>query len=369
MASGSGRGFDHHRLSGQPCGDGDGTCCWWISGRRHRTLIRHAALPLPIAAAPLGMQDPATVGRLIPGACLPLALPPCFKRTIVTAVHLATVTAATNVSLHPTAEAKKEPAGRPLLAPGAASPRHRWALLCLLVLHHPLVRSVAHVPTWPRLAPCSVLSRTSRLRRCRQRHPGQHLRSALCLSTGRDAGTAASTKHRNSTNTNTTGHLDFARFTRFSTAIDNPRLAEVLARSKVFGKLDIAVMSCFSTKYALSLYERIARRERLQYIFHEEFSLEAFREALGVPKNKLSTYGNLHKRAIQPALTEINAFAGFAAKVQPVKSGRKVVGLKLAWWRKNDEEIDKAWRLVRQHSSVRRATVNGTAEMVVDALE
>ena len=44
------------------------------------------------------------------------------------------------------------------------------------------------------------------------------------------------------------------------------RLVELLKNSTVFGKLEIAVMMAFSTKYALALYEAIARRVRLSLI-------------------------------------------------------------------------------------------------------
>ncbi|MCP5087588.1 MAG: replication initiation protein, partial [Rhodobacteraceae bacterium] len=78
----------------------------------------------------------------------------------------------------------------------------------------------------------------------------------------------------------------------------DPKLVPLLHESSVFGKLELAVMHAFTTKYGLALYEAISRRVRLRSKFHEDFKLEAFRELLGVPQDKLTTFSNLKLRAI-----------------------------------------------------------------------
>jgi hypothetical protein len=95
------------------------------------------------------------------------------------------------------------------------------------------------------------------------------------------------------------------------------RLVELLKHSTIFGKLEIAVMLAFSTKYALALYEAVARRARLSHRFAEEWSLEELRDILGVPTGKLTTFGNLNRYAIKPAVKEINAFAAFGVRISP----------------------------------------------------
>jgi len=120
---------------------------------------------------------------------------------------------------------------------------------------------------------------------------------------------------------------------QFTYAFDE-RLVPLLRESSVFGKLELAVIHAFSTKYGLALYEAIARRLRLRDRFHEDFSLEAFRKVLGVPEGKLTTFSNLKLRAITPAVEEINAIASVGCRVEPYKQGRKVVGVRLHWWRK-----------------------------------
>lgn len=140
------------------------------------------------------------------------------------------------------------------------------------------------------------------------------------------------------------------------------RLVALLRNSTVFGKLEIAVMMAFSTKYALALYEAIARRARLKHIFMEEFSLEAFRDLLGVPMGKLTTFGNLNQYAIKPAVLEINAMASFGVKVIPKKNGRRVVGVTVGWWQKDVEALKAAFSEVRRHKVGRKARITGSVE-------
>ena len=147
------------------------------------------------------------------------------------------------------------------------------------------------------------------------------------------------------------------------------RLVELLGNSTVFGKLEIAVMMAFSTKYALALYEAIARRARLRHKFSEEMSLEEFRELLGVPLGKLTTFGNLNQYAIKPAISEINALATFGVTVRPVKSGRRVTRVKIAWWMKSYDELRQAFAEVRRHSVGRKARIAGTAVDLTEELE
>ncbi len=144
------------------------------------------------------------------------------------------------------------------------------------------------------------------------------------------------------------------------------RLVPLLQESTVFGKLELTVMHAFSTKYALALYEAIARRVRLDHIFSEEFTLEAFRELLGVPEGKLDTYGNLNQYAIKPAVAEINAMAAFGVRVVPKKVGRKVTKVSVGWWQKDVNQLKEAFAEVNRTRVGRKARIAGETEEVVD---
>ena len=65
------------------------------------------------------------------------------------------------------------------------------------------------------------------------------------------------------------------------------KLVELMRDSTIFGKLEIRTMTALTSKYALALYEMVARRARLNFVFSENFTLERIRELLGVPEGKL----------------------------------------------------------------------------------
>lgn len=144
------------------------------------------------------------------------------------------------------------------------------------------------------------------------------------------------------------------------------RLVPLLRESSVFGKLELAVMHAFTTKYGLALYEALARRVRLKSKFYEDFELPAFRELLGVPADKLTTFSNLKLRAITPAVEEINAIASFGCKIEPLKSGRKVTQIRVYWWRKDIDGLRDAYAELQRPKVGRKARISGDVEQITD---
>jgi len=140
------------------------------------------------------------------------------------------------------------------------------------------------------------------------------------------------------------------------------RLVDLLRNSTIFGKLEIAVMLAFSSKYALSMYEAIARRVRLKHQFMEEFSVPEFRDLLGVEEGKLTKFSNLNLKAIKPAVREINALASFGVVVLPKKTGRTITGLTVSWWKKDLDELKQAYAEVNRHKTGRKARIEGLVE-------
>jgi hypothetical protein len=63
----------------------------------------------------------------------------------------------------------------------------------------------------------------------------------------------------------------------------------------------------------------------------EELSVGELREMLGVEDGKLAAYKNLNPRAIQPALTEVNALTDFAVNILTKEWGKSLVGLSMGW--------------------------------------
>lgn len=141
-----------------------------------------------------------------------------------------------------------------------------------------------------------------------------------------------------------------------------PELALLLKDSTVFAKLELEVLKAFTSKYALALYEAVAKRVRLKYLFTKRFRLEEFRELLGVEPNKLTTYGNLNQYAIKPALLEVNALSDFTVTVVPEKTGRRVTGILLGWAAKDMEGQKAAYAELQRPRVGRKARITGTVE-------
>lgn len=134
----------------------------------------------------------------------------------------------------------------------------------------------------------------------------------------------------------------------------DPMLAVLLKDSTIFAKLDLEVMRSFRSKYAFSLYEAVSRRIRMK-MFMEELSVEGMRELLGVEDGKLTTYSNLNKFAIQPALEEVNAITPYTVNILPRKKGRKVVSFLMGWNAKGEEQLKEAYSELHKHSAGRKA--------------
>src|SRR5512142_3400905 len=87
----------------------------------------------------------------------------------------------------------------------------------------------------------------------------------------------------------------------------------------------------------------------------EEIAIERFRQLLGVEPGRLKQFKNLNAWAIQTAVREVNALSDFGCSIEPVLAGRKVVKVRLFWWKKNPDELKAA-------KVGRRARLKGTVE-------
>jgi plasmid replication initiation protein len=143
------------------------------------------------------------------------------------------------------------------------------------------------------------------------------------------------------------------------------RLVGIIKESKVWGKISIELIFALSSKYAISLYENIQQLTGLSHKTFTDFTLEEFRDLLGVPPGKYKDFGSLNKYVIKPSIEEINALAPFNINLLPVKQGKKVVSVTVGWYSKTDAEQKSAWREIQRPKTGRRARIKGTAESLV----
>jgi len=127
----------------------------------------------------------------------------------------------------------------------------------------------------------------------------------------------------------------------------DPDLVDLLRDSRIFAKLQLDVVHNVSSKYALALYEIVAKRVRLSFVKSETFKLDDFKLMLGVEQGKLGTYSNFLKFAMTPAFDEVNRLADFNVVFEPIKVGRKVDAIRIAWAVKDVSERKKAYAALR----------------------
>ena len=146
------------------------------------------------------------------------------------------------------------------------------------------------------------------------------------------------------------------------------RLFAVLKDSTIWGKIALPVLMAFTSKYAVSLYENLAQYSNLSKKTFHDYSLEEFRELMGVPPGRYKTFGELNKHVIKPAIAEVNALATFGISILPVKQGKRVAQIKVGWWTKDSSQVAMAYDEMQRSKVGRRARISGTTEYVSDPL-
>ena len=123
-----------------------------------------------------------------------------------------------------------------------------------------------------------------------------------------------------------------------------------------------AVLS-FESRYSLRLYLFLSLRANLRKV-SEDIPLDDLRALLGVPINALPRWQDVKRRALDPAIAEINHVAGFHAAYEPIKRGRRIVGVRLAWGLKDRAELVRAQKELDRPRVGRTARRDGLVETI-----
>lgn len=147
------------------------------------------------------------------------------------------------------------------------------------------------------------------------------------------------------------------------------KLVPLLRNSEIYARMEVKVLSAFTSKYALGLYEVIASKINMRRQ-EDTLDITMLREWLGVEKGKLSTWSNLFKFALKPALDEVNSLSPFSVEAEPIKRGRKVIQVRLSWAKKEpfSPAEQAAAREVNRSKVGRKARITGTTERLVPEL-
>lgn len=142
------------------------------------------------------------------------------------------------------------------------------------------------------------------------------------------------------------------------------RLVELLKDSRIWGRIAIPILMAFSSKYAVTLYENTCQWTGLTHKTWQDMSLDDFRLLIGIEDGKYEAFGSLNKHVIGPTVDEIVALAPYNISVIPIKEGRRVARVRVAWWPKNESELREAFEESQRSKVGRRARITGTAERI-----
>jgi hypothetical protein len=139
---------------------------------------------------------------------------------------------------------------------------------------------------------------------------------------------------------------------------------EIVQRSDIFARLHTETMFCFTSKYALALYEMVQKRGNLKHKNTEDFGLDEMRGLLRVPRDRLTEYADLRRFALIPAVNEVNAFSPYMVQLDAIRHGKKVAKLRLIWFAKDEQGLKAAYCEVQRHKAGRKARIGGLAEVI-----
>ena len=144
----------------------------------------------------------------------------------------------------------------------------------------------------------------------------------------------------------------------------SPAMRRVIANSTHWAVISRRAVMAFESRYALRLYTILSLRAGLRKA-SEEFTVDDLRELLGVPSGKLKRWQDLKTWAIEPAIDEVNHLSGLKVAYRPLKRGRRIVGISLAWGVKAGPEKVEAIKELDRPKVGRIARRKGTVEHVM----
>lgn len=139
----------------------------------------------------------------------------------------------------------------------------------------------------------------------------------------------------------------------------------VVKRSHHWAAISARAVLAMECKYSPWLYQICALRAGRERVSHE-WDLDDLRERLGASAPSLHRWIAFRQRVLEPAVAEINHLTGLGIAWEPIKHGRRVVGIRLFTWRKAQDELDAAAAELDQPRVGRKARREGLTERIID---
>jgi hypothetical protein len=143
-------------------------------------------------------------------------------------------------------------------------------------------------------------------------------------------------------------------------------LQPILGRSGKWGRIRAEIVNALTSKYAIAVYELVQARAHLDKCV-ETIPLEQFRALVGVPPGKLERGNHFITRVLEPAVLEINGLSDMGVALTVVRKTPNsplspIVGVTMAWWRKEGDEFRAAMQERAQPKAGRMARLKQQME-------
>ena len=139
----------------------------------------------------------------------------------------------------------------------------------------------------------------------------------------------------------------------------------VIANSHHWAAISARAVLAMDCKYSPWLYQLCALHAGRGRV-SEDWDLADLRERLGARAPSLRRWQAFKEWVLDPACAEINQLTGVGVAWEPIKHGRKVMGVRLSTWRKSAAEIAEADAELARHRAGRKERRNELVERIVE---
>lgn len=145
------------------------------------------------------------------------------------------------------------------------------------------------------------------------------------------------------------------------------KLRLALAQSNRWGRVKSEITYAMTSKYSIALYELVCLRTNMTKPF-DKFTIERFRELLGVPPGTYARHDSFMAKVINPALLEVNGLSDMNVTIDLRRKNPKApVHEVLMSWSKKEGDDYRAASQERSRSKIgRMARLTGKVETVTD---
>jgi Initiator Replication protein len=137
-------------------------------------------------------------------------------------------------------------------------------------------------------------------------------------------------------------------------------LITILERSSRWGRIKAEVFCAMKSKYAMALYEMLELRRNMDRCL-ETFTIDRFRELMGVKADAYRIGFDFHRSVVEPALLEVNGLSDMGVQIDMHRKHSRAPfhAVTMAWWRKSPEEMAEAMRERERSKLGRMARLRG----------